>query len=308
MSENPKQPDGVWVSIPLSYLAVSRYKIALNIKELTTLTNQFSLKYVAGCIPTLIRSYPKELSMQYNVKCQKEDSDPAGHEVRVKFDISQVTKETTLNNLQVKCSCTCPAFLYWGAQWHLHEKDSLEGQARPLLQAPTQQLDKRNGYLICKHVKVVVDRIIPSISKVVKNVVRNITVRENKALEEEDTEAPITVEVKEQEIKQQEDKIRDEGKKLVQEEKKLKDRPSPPAKPLLQLQGPSQEEVNRRRDLLQKEEDRLMDLILKPIEETETVEEMQNPTKPVITKKPDRSGTDFGLQPGQKVRTRKGVI
>ena len=302
MSDSPKQPEEVWVSIPLPYLAVSRYKIALNIRELTTLTNQFSLKYVKGCVPTLIRSLPKELSMQYRVKCQKEDSDPAGHEVRVKFDISQVTKDTTLNDLQVRCSCTCPAFLYWGAQWHLHEKDGLEGQPRPLLQAPQERLDLRNGYLICKHVKVVADRIIPSISKVIKNISRDLLVQENKSREEQerlDQEA---------DDKLQQALPHEKGKPVAPRPTKAP-KPTPPQKALTQMQGPSPQEVQRRQDLLQKEEDRLMDLVMKPIEETKSVEDMQGtPNRPAKPKKPERSGLDMSLKPGQKVRTRQGVI
>ena len=306
MSNNPKQPDEVWVSIPLSYLAVSRYKVALNIRELTTLTNQFSLKYVKGCVPTLIRSLPKELSMQYRVKCQKEDSDPAGHEVRVKFDISQVTKDTTLNDLQVRCSCTCPAFLYWGAQWHLHEQDSLEGQPRPLLQAPQERLDLRNGYMICKHVKVVSDRIIPSISKVIKNISRDLLVKENKTREEQELQSQEADEKLPQALPHE------KGEPLAPARPPKSPPKSPPKqtpkqKALTQMQGPSPQEVQRRQDMLQKEEDRLMDLVMKPIEQTESVEDMQE-GKPAKPKKPERSGLDMGLKPGQKVRSRPGVI
>ena len=124
--------------------------------------------------------------MQYRVTCQKIDSDPSGHEVRIKFDVGQITSSTKLNDLAVKVSCSCPAFLYWGAQWHLHEKDSLEGTPRPLLQAPTEQLDKRTGYLICKHVKVVSDRIIPSVSRVINDVARKLKVEEYNRKQEED--------------------------------------------------------------------------------------------------------------------------
>ena len=260
-NKTSKQPDDVWVSIPISHLAVSRYKVALNIRELTALTNDFSKKYVQGCSPTLVKSLPKELSWQYRVVCQKADSDPAGHEVRIKLDISQVDKSTVLNDLQVRCSCTCPAFLYWGAQWHLHEKDSLEGQARPLLQAPQERLDLRDRYLICKHVKVVSDRIIPAVSRVLNNVTRKL---------------------KSEAIRQDEQRrIQEENeKRLMDEQKRLQDmedfkkrpKPSTPAKPL---------NPNVNKNVI--------------------------PKKPAPPK-PDRGGTDMGLKPGQKVRTRKGVI
>ena len=161
------------------------FKIAVSLRELTTLTNAFSLKYVQGCSPTLIKSYPKELSMIYKVVCSKADSNPAGHEVRVKLDVDKITSESTLNDVDVKVSCSCPAFLYWGAQWNLHQNDALEGEARPLLQAPTEQLDKRKNYMVCKHVKVVADRIIPSVTRVVNDVARKKRVEEFNRKEEE---------------------------------------------------------------------------------------------------------------------------
>lgn len=176
----------VWITIPLNSYVTKCYKVAINVRELTALTNNFSLKYVNGCTPNLLKSYPKELSMQYRVMCQKVDSDPSGHEVRIKFDVGAITSTTKLNDLAVKVSCSCPAFLYWGAQWNLHNQDALEGQPRPMLQAPTEQLDKRNGYMICKHVKVVADRILPSVSRVINNVAQRLRVDEYKKKQEEE--------------------------------------------------------------------------------------------------------------------------
>ncbi len=215
MSEFTSEP--TWISIPLSSFQTHKYKIALNIRELTVLTNEFSKKYVGGCTPQIVKSYPKELAMQYRVTCAKSDSDPAGHEVRVKFDINSVTTSTTLNDLQIKVSCSCPAFLYWGAQWHLHQKDSLEGEARPKLQAPTEQLEKRNGYLICKHVHVVCKRVIPAVSKVLGNVVRNLQVEESKKREAEEATR----------LQQKEDKARAMRKRVREKNNPVKPKSRP---------------------------------------------------------------------------------
>lgn len=268
---NSKQPEGVWVSIPLHLMAVSRYKVALNIRELTTLTNDFSKKYVGGCEPTLLKSYPKELSWHYKVTCKKDDSDPAGHEVRVKLDLAQVTSASKINDIQVRCSCTCPAFLYWGAQWHLHQQEALEGDARPKLQAPTQQLDKRNGYLVCKHVKVTSDRILPAVSRVVNDLARKLLVGENLKLQE-------------QEVLDQEEDIRDKEERRTREQKK-----SPKRKSLVDLQGPDAGEKARRRKLIEEEEARLMEqekALWEPVKPTRP-----KAVKPVKPKKtPYRSG------------------
>ena len=156
--------------------------------------------------------------------------------------------------------------------------------------------------MICKHVKVVADRIIPSISKVIKNISRDLLVQENKSREEQerlDQEA---------DDKLQQALPHEKGKPVAPRPTKAP-KPTPPQKALTQMQGPSPQEVQRRQDLLQKEEDRLMDLVMKPIEETKSVEDMQGtPNRPAKPKKPERSGLDMSLKPGQKVRTRQGVI
>lgn len=163
----------VTVSIPLRYLAARRYKVAFSIKELVRESNDFSKKWVSGCTPVLIKSEPKKLFMHYRVTCTKTDengklvSDPRGHEVRVQFDISKIDIDSNFDNIDVKVSCGCPAFLYWGAQWNAHQLDSLEGVPRPLLQAPTKQLDKRDSYFVCKHIAVVSKRIAPAITNVI---------------------------------------------------------------------------------------------------------------------------------------------
>ena len=54
---------------------------------------------------------------------QKEDSDPAGHDVRVQFDVTKVEETQNAKDLDLQVSCSCPAFLYWGAQWNLHHHD-----------------------------------------------------------------------------------------------------------------------------------------------------------------------------------------
>lgn len=252
MSENTKQPDGVWVSIPFSHLAVQRYKVALTIRELTSLTNDFSRKYVGGCAATLVKSYPKELSWQYRVVCSKADSNPAGHEVRIKLDISQVTSKATLNDLQVRCSCSCPAFLYWGAQWHLHQEQALEGQARPLLQAPTERLDLRANYLVCKHVQVAVKQVIPGITRVLNGLTRNLKLDEIRKTRED--------EIREQEEagRQTEEKRRKDMEEFRTRNQKAP-KPTPKQKTVQDLQGPSVEEKLRRKQQIEEEERKLLE-------------------------------------------------
>src|SRR5271157_3818062 len=183
----------VSIRIPLSVIIAGTYKVgltprdnasktAVSLPELVQQTNAFSTKYRGGCDPKLEKSNPKQLELQYRVTCHKEDSDPAGHQTRVKFDVSKIEADQNANDLDVQCSCSCPAFLYWGAQWNLHQRDGLLGEPRPKLQAPTERLDLRSNYVICKHCKAVFERILPSVQHNINNINRE---KEVKKREEE---------------------------------------------------------------------------------------------------------------------------
>lgn len=179
----------VSIRIPLSVILAGTYKvgltprdskIAVSLPDLVQQTNAFSTKYRAGCDAKLEKSSPKDLYLQYRVTCHKADSDPRGHETRVKFDVSKIEADQNANDLDVQCSCSCPAFLYWGAQWNLHQRDGLLGEPRPLLQAPTERLDLRSNYVICKHCKAVFERILPSVQHNINNIIRKKEVEEKK--------------------------------------------------------------------------------------------------------------------------------
>jgi hypothetical protein len=163
-------------------------KTAISLPDLVRQTNSFSKKYRGGCQPKLLNSDPKTLFLHYNVKCNKADSDPAGHDVRVQFDVSKVKESQKANDLDIQVSCSCPAFLYWGAQWNLHQRDGLLGPARPLLQAPKERLDLRANYVICKHVHATFERILPSVQHNITNILRKREVDRNKDKERQTPE------------------------------------------------------------------------------------------------------------------------
>jgi hypothetical protein len=162
------------------YLKPNSHKIALSLPELVSQTNSFSIKNRPGCTPTLIGSKPKELYLKYNVKCNLKTSNPAGHTVQVRFDLSKVNQSLKATDLDIKVSCSCEAFLYWGGQWNLNQRDALEGQPRPELVAPTERLDLRQNFVICKHCKAVFERILPSVQHNINNIIREKTVEEKK--------------------------------------------------------------------------------------------------------------------------------
>jgi len=54
-------------------------------------------------------------------------------------------------DLHVRVSCTCPSWLFWGAQYNAYMNDYLYGGIRPKF-APPKKRDKEGKFLVCKHV------------------------------------------------------------------------------------------------------------------------------------------------------------
>ncbi len=226
----------MWIIIPLSIFGTSKSKVAISLPDLVRETNSFSVQYQGGCAATLQESNPQDLFLRYNVKCSKPESDPAGHDVRVHFDVAKLAETQMAKDLDVRVSCTCEAFLYWGAQWNLHQRDGLEGQPRPKLQAPTERLDLRGHFVVCKHCYVVFKRILPSVQH---NIVKILREREVERKKEEGgmPETPERLQ-KEQDMmkkKQEIEKVKDkevqqqmlEALRKEEEEKMQKEQKTP---------------------------------------------------------------------------------
>ncbi len=221
-------------------------KYAVSLPELVQETNAFSVKNRPGCTPILRNSNPKDLSLSYNVKCNLPDSDPSGHDVQVHFDISKVEETQKAKDLDVRCSCSCPAFLYWGAQWNLHQRDGLEGQPRPLLQAPTERLDLRNNFVICKHCKAVFERILPAVQHNVNNIIRTIEVKRTEKKWEEEGREPASIRRKQKPLAPKDEEVADklrEGLEKREREQLLKNQGIVKRSPLPEEEGLAVEEV-----------------------------------------------------------------
>lgn len=205
------------------------FKVAVSLPDLVQQTNAFSTKYRSGCVPVLTKSDPKNLFLQYRVTCHKADSDPRGHETRVQFDVSKIKEDQNANDLDIRVSCSCPAFLYWGAQWNLHQRDGLLGEPRPLLQAPTERLDLRTNFVICKHCKAVFERILPSVQHNINNILRKKKVEEETRRREEERVPPPTIRRQpgQKPEPEEEELLRDEEKKLMLEQEGVVPRGKP---------------------------------------------------------------------------------
>jgi hypothetical protein len=127
---------------------------------------------VRGCSPRLLDSNPKALFLHYNVKCNKEDSDPAGHDVRVQFDVTKVDETQKAKDLDIQVNARAPRSCT-GAHSGISTSATVCSALRVLqLQAPTERLDLRGNYVICKHLHAVFERILPSVQHNVVNILR----------------------------------------------------------------------------------------------------------------------------------------
>ena len=153
------------VEVQTSWRAIRRSttKVAFTIQELVGLTSEFSTRKAPNCTSKVVRTDASKFLLVYHVTCRESYSDPNGHTVRLKFDFKRLKESGKATDLDVRVSCSCPAFLYWGAQWNLSTGDALYGAPRPKFQPPTEP--RRYQFVVCKHVKVVADRIAPVIDR-----------------------------------------------------------------------------------------------------------------------------------------------
>ena len=160
---------GPEIRAPWRMLRHGTTKVAFSLSDLVTLTSDFSVKWAHDCNSQVIRTDKAKHLFVYRVTCHKKkpdgtpESDPRGHVVRLKFDFDRMKATGTVDNLDVRLTCSCPAFLYWGAQWNLGAADTLYGAPRPKYQPPTDP--KRYLNTICKHCKIVADRIGPALER-----------------------------------------------------------------------------------------------------------------------------------------------
>lgn len=97
----------------------------------------------------LLQSDPKNLRWVYRVRGSEPWSKTSGHIVTVQLEKSPKKKD--IRDLDVKVTCTCPFWQYWGPDYHAHREKYLEGPPRSNLQPPDKR-DPGRTHKLCKHV------------------------------------------------------------------------------------------------------------------------------------------------------------
>jgi len=142
--------------LPFSFIKApssGEYKIAATLTALVRESNDFLKKRRSRCTPTLEKFDKKAQRFYFHVVCTEGYSDPSGHDVRIRFKRKETKSgrlEDEIRKMDVRIACSCPSFLYWGAQYFAKRDGYLDGAVRGVYKAPTEN-DVGKLY-VCKHI------------------------------------------------------------------------------------------------------------------------------------------------------------
>lgn len=127
----------------------NQVKVAVSITELMRATSNFSRKNSPRCNVSLLEVDKKENKWTYNVKCYEKNSDPHGHVVNIALE--KDPRETDVRRVDVKVSCSCEFWKYWGPDFNANQYKYLEGPQRSDGSSPNVR-DPYRKNKVCKHV------------------------------------------------------------------------------------------------------------------------------------------------------------
>lgn len=107
----------------------------------------------------VVRAEPRRARWIFRVRCNKPESKPEGHLVRLQALSGESER---LSRRDVLVSCSCPAWRYWGADYNAYHNGYSEA-IRSLLNEDKAIRDPGRTYLICKHVYAL-GRVVTGIS------------------------------------------------------------------------------------------------------------------------------------------------
>lgn len=129
-------------------------KVALTIGELEKQTSEFSKKHTPGCTAKLTKTNRKYDRYTFRVVCSKKESNSAGHTVKVQ--ILRNGNVRKVRDLDIKVSCSCPFYRFYGPKYNADQRKYDEGSTHKdygKIAPDTNDVNRVN--LICKHVATV---------------------------------------------------------------------------------------------------------------------------------------------------------
>lgn len=137
---------------------LSRVKIAfVSLGDVVKSNSPFK-KNSHNCSVALRNFNATKGTWSWGVRCGELYSDSGGHTVNVKL-LDNPAESEDKKDIRVKINCDCPAFLWWGSQYHLYNEGALLGSPRGLLKSPDVR-DPNKQNLVCKHIYAVINRML----------------------------------------------------------------------------------------------------------------------------------------------------
>jgi hypothetical protein len=126
--------------------AIKNLKVAVRLSELLNAKSEIATKYAKPVTLKLMKAAPKIGRWMFKAYGNKKGSSEQGHVVKLAF--KKVGKTKDVQKLQMKVSCSCDAFKYWGISYNLSSlNSSLEHEDRP-----PDIRDPEGKNFMCKHI------------------------------------------------------------------------------------------------------------------------------------------------------------
>ena len=128
-------------------------RIAKTIGEMEAGLYGPTIQRAKGCSLTTVRSSPRILRYIINVNCSGTE-----RTVKLKFIPKTKRKWFKATSADIRVSCSCPAWVWWGSEWHAKQKKFLDQKLRGNGSAPDIR-DPQRIRPVCKHVYAVFNKV-----------------------------------------------------------------------------------------------------------------------------------------------------
>lgn len=128
-------------------------RVAMTLAEMETGLNPKVIQRGGSCSVRKIRVNPKQLRYSFGVDC-------SGNERVVKLKVIPTSRRARfqLTSADLRASCSCPAWVWWGSEWAAKNQQYLDQKLRGSGTPPDIRDPQRINH-VCKHVYAVLNNV-----------------------------------------------------------------------------------------------------------------------------------------------------
>ena len=157
-------------------------KTSATLSTLVKESDNFLKKRKNKCVAKTEKVDRKNQRIYFNVVCNESYSKAGGHTVRIRFKkkpLKQGGFVDALKDLDVRVSCSCESYLYWGAQYYSKRDNYQDGAVRGIYKEPTIRSVDGDGnpigtMYVCKHIATVLQLFNKYILEFEKDKIKDI--------------------------------------------------------------------------------------------------------------------------------------